>query len=321
MCPRLLRNLSQPEQLARLKAQIECEQPTADLYKFSGKFEIFPNEGNARDGSLLSNHTNVQRVRTSQHAYKFDGMELDGIESRNGDITMQQYSFENGIALRGASVGDDNVPRTNHNRNPSSHRISINRSTHSEHLYSFPVDESSFVTGQAAVNQTSPSDGAATWREGPGAIQNVECKGDAFGDKTDVSRDTPSCKDQALNSSTVTGDVNCTETEVDRHVSSDGNGDAALFRAAARSSILSRQENVTDYGAVQSDSVFQDTKTSPLGTENLLMRGARLKNTEFVIGKFCSISSQLSFLCHVCHLAFSKGTVYINLENNIHSII
>jgi hypothetical protein len=266
------------------------------LYKFSGKIEIFPNEGNARDESLLSNHTSVQRVRTSQHAYKFDGIELHGIESRNGDITLQQYGFENGIALRGATVADDNVPPTNHNRDPSSYRTSINRSTHSEYLYSFPVDESSFVTGQAAMNQTSSSDGAATWREGPDAIKNVECK------------------DQALNSSTVTGDVNFTETEVDRHVSSDGNGDATLFQAAARSSILSRQENVTDYGAVQSDSVFQDTKISPLGTENLLMRGARLKNTEFVIGKFCSISSQLSFLCHVCHLAFSKGAVYINLE-------
>jgi len=314
VCPRLLRNLSQPEQLARLKAQIECEQPTADLYKFSGKIEIFPNEGNARDESLLSNHTGVQRVRTSQHAYKFDGIELHGIESRKGDITLQQYGFENGIALREASVADDNVPPTNHNRDPSSYRTSINRSAHSEYLYSFPVDESSFVTGQAAINQTISSDGAAAWREGPDAIQNVECKGDAFGDKTDVSRETPSCKDQALNSSTVTGDVNFTEIELDRHVSSDGNGDATLFRAAARSSILSRQENVTDYSAVQSDSVFQDAKISPLGTENLLMRGARLKNTEFVIGKICSIFSQLSFLCHVCHLAFSKGTVYINLE-------
>lgn len=311
MCPRLIRNLLQPEQLARLKAQIECEQPTADLYKFSGKIEIFPNEVNARDE--LSNHTSVQGVRTLQHAYKFDGIELHGLGSRNGDITVQQYGFENDIALRGTSVANGNVP-TNHNRDPSAHTISLNRSTHSQYLYSFPVDESSFVPGQAAMNQTSSGDGTATWREGPDAIQNVECRDDAFGDKTDVSRDMPSCKDQALNSSPDADDVNFTETEVDRHVSSDSNGDSTLLRAALRSSIISRQETVTDYSSGQSDSVFQDTKISPLGTENLLLRGARLKNTEFVIGKFCSISSQLSFICHVCHLAFSKGAVYINLE-------
>lgn len=251
------------------------------MYKFTGKIEIFPNE---------VNRTSVQRVRTSQLAYKFDGIELHGVGSGNGDITLQQNNFENDIASRGNSVADGNVP-TNHNRNPSAHRTSIHRSTHSEHLYSFPVDESRFITGQAAMNQTSSSGGAATWRDGPGAIQNVECRGHAFGDKTDVSRDMPSCKDQALNSSPDTGDVNFTETEVDGHVSSDSNGDSALLRAAARSSIISRQETVTDYNAGQFDSVFQDTKISPLGTENLLLRGARLKNTEFIIGKFCSISS------------------------------
>jgi len=307
VCPGLLRNLPQPEQLARLKAQIECEQPTADLYKFTGKIEIFPNEVNE------VNHTSVQRVRTSQHAYKFDGIELHGIGIENGDITLQQNVFENDISLRGNSVAEGNVP-TNHNRDPSAHRTSINRSTHSEYLYSFIVDESSFTNGQAAMNQTSSSDGAATWREDPGAIQNVECRGNVFGDKTDVSRDMPSCKDQALNSSPDTGDINFTETEVDRHVSSDSNGDSTLLRAAVRSSIISRQETVTDHDAGQFDSVFQEIKISPLGTENVLLRGARLKNTEFIIGKFCSISSQLSFLCHVCHLAFSKGAVYINVE-------
>ena len=281
------------------------------MYKFSGKIEIFPSEENVWDENLLSNRTSVRSVRTSQHAYKFDGIELNDIGSTNGDIPLQQYGFKNGIALKGASIVDGNVP-TNHNRSPTTHRTSINGSTRSEYLYSFPLGESKFVTGQAAMKHTSSSDGAATWREGPDAIQNVECTGDAFGDETDVIRDMPSCKDQALNSSSNTDDVNFTETEVDRHVSSDSNGDSTL--AAVRSSITSKQETVTDYGAGQFDSVFQDTKTSPLGTENLLLRGARLKNTEFVIGKFCSISSQLSFLCHVCHRAFSKGAVCINLE-------
>jgi hypothetical protein len=231
---------------------------------------------------------------------------LHGIGRKNGDINVQQGGFENDIALKGASVADGNVPK-NHNRDPSAHRTSINRSTHSEYLYSFPLDEGSFVTGQAAMNQTSSSGGAATWREDPDAIQNAECRGDAFGDKTDVSRDMSSCKGQALNSSPDTGDVNFTETEVDRYVSSDSNGDSTLLRAAVRSSIISRQETVTDHGAGQFDSGFQDTMTSPLGSENLLLRGVRLKNTEFVVGKFHSVSSQLSFLCHVCHLAFSKA--------------
>ena len=291
VCPGILRNLPQPEQLARLKAQIECEQPTADLYKFTGKIEIFPSEVNE------VNHASVRRVRTSQHAYRLDGIELHGVGSRNGDITLEQNVFVNDISSRENIVADGNVP-ANHNRDPSAHRTSINGNAHSEYLYSFSVDESSFVAGQAAMNQTSSSDGAATWREDPGAIQNVECRGDVFGDKTDVSRDMPSRKDQALNSSSDTGDVNFTEIEVDGHVSSDGNGDSTLLRAAVRSSIISRQETVTDCDAGQFDSVLQDTNISPLGTENLLLRGARLKNTEFIIGKFCSISSQLSFLCH-----------------------
>jgi hypothetical protein len=271
------------------------------LYKFSGKIEVFPNEENALNGSLLANRTSVQRVRTSEGAHNLNCIELHGIRSRNGDITVQQYGFENDIGMKGegAIVADGNVP-TNHNRGPSAYRTSVNGSTRSN-----PLGESSFVTGQAAVNQTSSSVGAATWRGGPDAVQNVEHRVVASGDKTDVSRDMPSYKDQALN---------FTETEVDRRVSSDSNVDSASSRAAVRSSIRSNQETVTDYGAGEFDSVLQDTNISPLGTENLLMRGARLKNTEFIIGKFCSVSSQLSFLCHVCLLAFSKGAVYINFR-------
>jgi hypothetical protein len=267
------------------------------LYKFSGKIEIFPNEANIWDDD-----TNVQSVRTSQHAYNFDGIELQSIGTRNGDITLQQCGIENGIALNRASVVDGNV-HTNHNRDPSSHRTSINRSTHSQYINSVPLDESTFVTGPAAVNQTGFSNRAATWAEGHDAIQNVEYRGDAVGDKTDVSADMPSCKDQALNSSSVTGDVNVIVTEVDTYVSSearDSSVDSTLLRATVRSSMLSEQQSVTEYSAGQFESVFQDTKTSPLGTENLLLRGARLKNTEFVIGKFHSVSSQLLSFSSSC---------------------
>jgi hypothetical protein len=260
------------------------------LYKFSGKIELFPNEANTGNDDNC-----VQSVRTSQRAYNFDGIELQSVGTRNGDITLQQYGVENGAALKRASVVDGNIP-TNHNRDSSSCRTSINRGKHSQYINSVPLYESTFVTGPAAMNQTSSRNGAATWREGCDAIQNVECRHDAVGDKTDVSIDMPSCKNQALNSSSVTGDVNFIETEVVRCVSSearDSSVDSTLSRATVRSSIISKQESVTEYGAGQFDSVFQDMKTSPLGTENLLLRGARLKNTEFVIGKFHSISLQL----------------------------
>jgi hypothetical protein len=305
MCPRLLRNVSQPEQLARLNAQIECEQPTSDLYKFSGKIEIFPNEANLWDESLLSNRTSGQSARTLQHAYKFDGIELQNIRTRNGDITSQHSGTENGIALKRASVVDGNAS-TNHNRDPSSHRTSINRSTHSQYINSALLDESSFATGDAAMNQTSSSNGAATVRERSAAIQTV-------GDKTDVSTGVPSDRGHISNRSTVTGDVNVVESEIERYVSSEAHSstiDSALLRETVRNSIISDQESVTEYSARQFDSLFQDTNTSPLGTENLLLRGARLKNTEFVIGKFHSISLQLLSFSLSCVILHSSEMLY-----------
>lgn len=317
VCPRILRNLSQPEQLARLKAKIECEQPTSDLYNFFGKIEIFPNEANTWDASSPPDHTSVQSVRISQHAYDFGGITTQNMRTSDVDITLQQFCIDNDITLRRASVLDGNVP-TNHNRDSSSHRTGMNRSTRLQCRYSVPLDVTSFINGHASLNQESSGDGAAvqrTTQEGCDEIQNVECKVGAVGadpvlNKANISRDGPSLNEQALKSSSIFEDVNFVHTEVDNNVSSQTRGSnvkSVLLKTTTKRSILSKQGSVVETGlsVEQLDSVFQDTISSPLGTENLLLRGARLKNTEFIIGKFYSVFCCLCLVLHlICYLAF-----------------
>jgi hypothetical protein len=280
-----LRNLSQPEQLARLKAQIECEQPTSDLYNFFGKIEIFPNEANIWNESLTSDRTSIQSVRTFQHAYSFDGIELQNISTRNGDITLQQYCDDNDVTLRRASVLDGNMC-TNHNRDSASCRSSIYRSAYSQcmntvHLEPVAMDHSS--TGEGAAAQ-------GTTQEGCEENQSVECRVDAVLNKNNVNGNGPGFEDQVLNGSSNFEGVNLAGREVDKNMLSeacDSNVNSVLPSVYVKRSVLSKQGSVreTRLGAGQLDSMVQDTNTSPLGTENLLLRGARLKNTEFVIGK------------------------------------
>ncbi|XP_021935483.1 probable phospholipid-transporting ATPase IF isoform X4 [Zootermopsis nevadensis] len=296
VCPRILRNLSQPGQLTRLKAQIECEQPTPDLYKFFGKIEIFPNEANTWDANSPLEHTSIKSVRSSQHAYDFDGIALQTMSASSADITLQQYCIDNDITLRRASILDGNVP-TNHNRDSSSHRTRMDRGIHLQCINSVPLDVTSFINEHAAVNQRSSVGGAAarkTTQEGCDEIQNVECIVDAVVadpdlSKSNINRNGPSFKEQASKSSLITGDVNFIQTEADEATSSQtcgSNVNSVMLRETVKRSIVSKQESVleTRLGAGQFDSEFQDTNSSPLGTENLLLRGARLKNTEFVIG-------------------------------------
>jgi hypothetical protein len=285
VCPRLLRNLSQPEQLARLKAQIECEQPTSDLYNFFGKIEIFPSEANVWNESLVSDRISIQSVRTSQHAYSFDGIALQNISTRNGDITLQQYCVDNDVTLRRASVLDGNVC-TNHNRDSASCRSSIYRSAYSQCVNAIrlePVAMDLPSTGEAAPAQI-------TTQEGCGETQSVECRVDAVLNKNNVNSDEPGLEDQVLNGTSNFGGVNFVGREVDKNTSSQAYGsnvNSVLSSVYVRTSVLSKQGSVKEarLSAEQLDSLVQDTNTSPLGTENLLLRGARLKNTEFVIGK------------------------------------
>lgn len=281
--------------MARLKAQIECEQPTSDLYNFFGKIEIFPRESNIWDESLVSDRTSIQSVRPSQHAYSFDGIALQNISTRNGDIALQQYCIDNDVTLRRACVLDGNMP-TNHNRDSASCRSSVYRSAYSQCVNIVPLEP-------VAVDHPSTGEGAAaqrTTQEGCNEIQSVECRVDGFGadavfKKTNVNRDGPGFKDQVLNSSSVFGGVNFVEREVDKNISSQAYGsivNSVLPSASFKRSVMSKQGNVkeTRLSAGQLDSMVQATNTSPLGTENLLLRGARLKNTEFVIGKSYSLS-------------------------------
>lgn len=290
VCPRLLRSLSQPEQLARLKAQIECEQPTSDLYKFFGKIEIFPDKVDVSTwGTCLpSNHTSGQSVRTSQHAYDFDGIELENTSTINADITLEQFCIDNEVTLRRASAWDNSNIPTNHNRDATSHTTSKNRSTDSQCLNSIPLGVTSFINGCAALNHASTGEGATvqrTTREGCDGIQNIECSVDAVGADPILN------KSQALRSSPVIEGLNYIQAEGDRNLSSQACGNSVLLETTAKKSITSKGVHVleTKFSAGQLDSVFQETKSSPLGTENLLLRGARLKNTEYVIGKFHSI--------------------------------
>jgi hypothetical protein len=152
------------------------------------------------------------------------------------------------------------------------------------------------------MDHPSTGEGAAaqrTTQEGCDEIQSVECRVDGFGadavfKKTNVNRDGHGFKDQVLNSSSIFGDVNFVEREVDKNISSQAYGsnvNSVLPSAASKRSVMSKQGSVkeTRLSAGQLDSMVQATNTSPLGTENLLLRGARLKNTEFVIGKSYSM--------------------------------
>lgn len=282
VCPRFLRNLSQPEQLARLKAQIECEQPTSDLYNFFGKIEIFPGEANVWNESLVSDRTSIQSVRTSQHAYSFDGIALQNISTRNGDITLQQYCVDNDVTLRRASVLDGNM-HTNHNRDSASCRSSIYRSAYSQCVNAVHLE-------LVAMDHPSTEEAQGTTQEGCEENQSVECRVDAVLNKNNVNRDEPGLEDQVLNGSSNFGGVNFVGREVDKNISSQAYGsnvNSVLPSVYVKTSVLSEQGSVKEarLSAGQLDSMVQDTNTSPLGTENLLLRGARLKNTEFVIGK------------------------------------
>nr|CAD7586265.1 unnamed protein product [Timema genevievae] len=68
LCPRILKSYSLPEQLTSLRAQVECEQPTPDLYKFFGKLEILvepPDKGRESWGGTLRRHWNSFRSSVS----------------------------------------------------------------------------------------------------------------------------------------------------------------------------------------------------------------------------------------------------------------
>ncbi|GFG30600.1 hypothetical protein Cfor_10512 [Coptotermes formosanus] len=96
VCPRLLCNLSQPEQLARLNAQIECEQPTSDLYKFSGKIELFPNEANTgNDDNCVQKNLLLRGARLKNTEFVIGCAVYTGQETKlalNSKLTSNKFS-------------------------------------------------------------------------------------------------------------------------------------------------------------------------------------------------------------------------------------
>jgi hypothetical protein len=64
MCPRSTALLRQPEQLARLEAEIECREPTANLYSFKGNIKIYSSEDSTDQApkvSVLGTHNLLLR--------------------------------------------------------------------------------------------------------------------------------------------------------------------------------------------------------------------------------------------------------------------
>ncbi|XP_069676428.1 phospholipid-transporting ATPase IF-like isoform X2 [Periplaneta americana] len=290
-CPRLLRNFSQPEQLARLKAQIECEQPTPDLYNFFGKIEIFPSETDPWSSNVPSNRTSVQSVRTSQHAYMFGDIALRNTSVGNGDVAAQQRSVDSEVILRRTSFVNGEVP-TNHDRVSTSTR---RRSSQSRNDNSVVLDVTGVTSGNRSAGEelvairTSPDGCEETehsrWEANFVNLTKPESNlGDQVLRRSTITGDIIQLprynisKDVGLHRATIIGDVNFIQSDFERVLSARNCVDSSAERGVVTSVLESR------FSAEQLETVFQESNSSPLGTENLLLRGARLKNTEYVIG-------------------------------------
>lgn len=291
VCPRLLRNLSKPEQLARLNAQIECEQPTPDLYNFYGKIEIFSNK------ETTSQHTSVQSARTSQHAYIFGDIALQDTNLQNGDVSSHHERNESETSIRTSVVSGDMY--TNHNRNSDFHR---SRNPYSEQGDKSVVNRKTSVEYvEQAARRTSPNiakEGCDESEITQHRFSSVSADPAVGKTRTDMDDFTilelssnrttigamPSArfnetKDTVIQRNTVIGNVPFDE---DNYKISN----SEFQRINVKRSVISNQGSDLEsrLSTGHRDSLFENSTSSPLGTEHLLLRGARLKNTEFIIG-------------------------------------
>ncbi|KAJ8890465.1 hypothetical protein PR048_009974 [Dryococelus australis] len=224
-CPRLLKNFSIPEQLPKLRAQIECEQPTADLYKFYGKLEILMERRTSASQSSLAG---TLRRHWNSFRSSFSG------GSRPQRAAAAFHSSRTTLPFVNAKT--DLEGRTN----------------------------GGVLCSQASILGDS-GDG----------VMHMVCRPVSSLDGVELR----------------TKDV--VERESDLTLGSDG-----LYKMSIVSSLNSV---ATDVEAGKPSSVYvqpRDSKLSsngmsvlsppemsaPLGTENLLLRGARLKNTEYIYG-------------------------------------
>nr|CAD7461211.1 unnamed protein product [Timema tahoe] len=266
LCPRILKSYSLPEQLTSLRAQVECEQPTPDLYKFFGKLEILvepPDKGRESWGGTLRRHWNSFRSSVStSNRRKTTPATFIGV---NGVVA----AYDND--LTGAPKGAANEDRSH---------ISVN-------------------VNDAFVPQPN---GTGRDQDDPGPMKALPSKSLSFNDAdVEYRRKGPLGE---VNQVSMTSDgvfrVKFAENRV-RIGSGEGVGDSEVPRNTSysdddcrvsstgsvrskRSSAGLNRETLSDRSSVSSSVLDHVDTSAPIGTENLLLRGARLKNTEFVFG-------------------------------------
>ncbi|XP_067014238.2 phospholipid-transporting ATPase IF isoform X2 [Anabrus simplex] len=223
LCPRLLRYFSRPEQLASLRAELECEQPTPDLYKFYGKIEIFP------DQEALVSSPLVLGATTDD-----DGVRSSHFEDDEQSIGVRHPSITSG-SLRGVTVVTDQTFRTS--QGTMVRRTSVRSLRASLNNREGPfgkVQSANNLTREDSVVSNAPL-GNCVWTNG-----NVPMRG-------------------SKHSSVLEG--------------------APLGHSSLKSVRLSQVENRGDPARR-----FSLGLSAPLGIENLLLRGTRLRNTEYIYG-------------------------------------
>lgn len=78
-CPKLTRDLNDPKKLDKLRAHIECQQPTVNLYQFVGTLTVYrttieePNTESDRSGVTSLGLDNLllrgARLKDTEYAY------------------------------------------------------------------------------------------------------------------------------------------------------------------------------------------------------------------------------------------------------------
>nr|CAD7425935.1 unnamed protein product [Timema monikensis] len=267
LCPRILKSYSLPEQLRSLRAQVECEQPTPDLYKFFGKLEILvepPDKRQESWGGTLRRHWNSFRSSVSTSARR-KTMPAAFI---GANAIVVAYDND----LTGAPKGASNDDRCH---------ISVN-------------------VNDAFVPQPN---GTGRDQDAPEAGKGMPFKSLSFNDAdVEYRRKGPLGE---VNQVSMTSDgvyrVKFAENRV-RIVPGEEGGDTEVptntsysdddFRVSSTGSVRSKRssaglnrETLSDRSSVSSSVLNHVDTSAPIGTENLLLRGARLKNTEFVFGK------------------------------------
>lgn len=77
-CPRSTRDLNDPEKLDKLRAHIECQQPTVNLYQFVGTLTVYQT-------NLDEQHSDSDRDRAGISSLGLDNLLLRGARLKDTD--------------------------------------------------------------------------------------------------------------------------------------------------------------------------------------------------------------------------------------------